>query len=362
MADRIFVNYRRDDAKAEAARLHDRLAQSFGAANVFMDVDNLLPGERFDLRLKEALAGTDVFLAVIGVRWLALLEARAQSGERDYVREEIAAALAAKLVVIPVLMDRAALPKPASLPEDIRELALYHKHDVVYESFGRDAQALITAIETHRQARDGRAVEAVRLAREREQAEIEAARRARRKANEEAEAQRRTLEEDRQAEPRPKPAVRRWLSLAASVILLVGLLIGASWLRESVPAIESGPQPVERTASGVQITDTKVGTGFSPNSGQICIVHYTGWLYVNGAKGAKFDSSLDRQKPFSFVLGQHSVIQGWEEGVRTMKVGGKRTLIIPPELAYGSRGAGSQIPPNATLMFAIELLDVKTAS
>ena len=152
VAGKIFVNYRRDDAKAEAARLHDRLAQSFGAANVFMDVDNLLPGERFDLKLKEALAGTDVFLAVIGARWLDLLEARAESGERDYVREEIAAALAAKIVVIPVLMDRAPLPKAASLPGDIRELALYHKHDVVYESFGRDVQALIAAIETHRQA------------------------------------------------------------------------------------------------------------------------------------------------------------------------------------------------------------------
>ncbi len=172
VAGKIFVNYRRDDAKAEAARLHDRLAQSFGAANVFMDVDNLLPGERFDLRLKEALAGTDVFLAVIGARWLDLLEARAESGERDYVREEIATALAAKLVVIPVLMDRAPLPKAASLPEDIRELALYHKHDLVHESFGRDAQALIAAIEAHRQ--------------EKEKAEIEAERRARQKAKKNA--------------------------------------------------------------------------------------------------------------------------------------------------------------------------------
>ena len=138
-----------------------------------MDVDNLLPGERFDLRLKEALAGTDVFLAVIGARWLALLEARAATGERDYVREEIAAALAAKLVVIPVLMDRAALPRAASLPEDIRELALYHKHDVVYESFGRDVQALVAAINAHHEARETREAEAARLEREKEQAEIE---------------------------------------------------------------------------------------------------------------------------------------------------------------------------------------------
>ena len=186
VAGKIFVNYRRDDAKAEAARLHDRLAQSFGAANVFMDVDNLLPGERFDLRLKEALAGTDVFLAVIGARWLDLLEARAESGERDYVREEIAAALAAKIVVIPVLMDRAPLPKAASLPEDIRELALYHKHDVVYESFGRDVQALIAAIEAHRQARDEKAASAARLTREKEQAAAGAERPARQAAKEEA--------------------------------------------------------------------------------------------------------------------------------------------------------------------------------
>ena len=170
VAGKIFVNYRRDDAKAEAARLHDRLALSFGAAGVFMDVDNLLAGERFDLKLREALQETDVFLAVIGARWLSLLEARAASGERDYVREEIAAALAAKLVVIPVLMDRAALPKGASLPEDIRELALYHKHDVVYESFGRDVQALIAAIETHRRARDTQAAEAARIAQKRKSA------------------------------------------------------------------------------------------------------------------------------------------------------------------------------------------------
>jgi hypothetical protein len=106
MAGKIFINYPRDDAKAEAARLRDRLAQVFGAANVFMDVDNLLAGERFDLKLQEALAETDVFLAVIGARWMDLLDARAAGGERDYVREEIAAALAKGLTVIPVPMDR----------------------------------------------------------------------------------------------------------------------------------------------------------------------------------------------------------------------------------------------------------------
>ena len=111
--------------------------------------------------------------------------------------------------------------------------------------------------------------------------------------------------------------------------------------------------------SGLQITDTKVGTGATPRPGQICVMHYTGWLYENGVKGKKFDSSVDRNEPFEFPIGQKQVIAGWDEGVGTMKVGGKRTLIIPPELGYGARGAGGVIPPNATLMFEVELLGVK---
>jgi len=118
-------------------------------------------------------------------------------------------------------------------------------------------------------------------------------------------------------------------------------------------------QPVTTTPSGLKIIDVKVGTGPSPKAGQTCVMNYTGWLYDNGKKGAKFDSSLDRNQPFSFPIGQHQVIAGWDEGVATMKVGGKRTLIIPPELGYGSRGAGGVIPPNATLMFDVELLSVK---
>jgi peptidylprolyl isomerase len=113
------------------------------------------------------------------------------------------------------------------------------------------------------------------------------------------------------------------------------------------------------TSSGLQIIDTKPGTGASPRTGQTVVVHYTGWLYENGAKGKKFDSSVDRNEPFEFSIGQGRVIKGWDEGVASMKIGGKRTLIIPPALGYGARGAGGAIPPNATLMFDVELLGVK---
>ena len=113
------------------------------------------------------------------------------------------------------------------------------------------------------------------------------------------------------------------------------------------------------TASGLQITDTTVGTGASPQPGQTCVMHYTGWLYQDGVKGQKFDSSHDRGEPFEFAIGKRQVIGGWDEGVATMKAGGKRTLIIPPALGYGARGAGGVIPPNATLMFDVELLGVK---
>jgi peptidylprolyl isomerase len=113
------------------------------------------------------------------------------------------------------------------------------------------------------------------------------------------------------------------------------------------------------TSSGLQFEDTVVGTGATPQTGQTCVMHYTGWLYQDGKKGAKFDSSLDRGKPFEFPLGMGRVIKGWDEGVASMKIGGKRTLIIPPALGYGARGAGGVIPPNATLVFDVELLGVK---
>ncbi|MCC6129664.1 MAG: FKBP-type peptidyl-prolyl cis-trans isomerase [Acidobacteria bacterium] len=114
-----------------------------------------------------------------------------------------------------------------------------------------------------------------------------------------------------------------------------------------------------KTESGLQYEDLKVGTGESPSAGQKCSMHYTGWLWENGAKGAKFDSSVDRGQPFEFPLGQGRVIKGWDEGVATMKVGGKRLLLIPGNLAYGERGFPGVIPPNATLLFEVELLGVK---
>jgi len=116
---------------------------------------------------------------------------------------------------------------------------------------------------------------------------------------------------------------------------------------------------MEQTASGLQFEDTQVGTGANPQRGQTCVMHYTGWLWVNGAKGAKFDSSVDRGRPFEFPLGMGRVIKGWDEGVAAMKVGGKRTLLIPPALGYGERGAAGVIPPGATLLFEVELLGVR---
>ena len=111
-------------------------------------------------------------------------------------------------------------------------------------------------------------------------------------------------------------------------------------------------------SNGLQITDTKAGTGAEARKGQTVTVHYTGWLFNNGQQGAKFDSSRDRKDPFQFPLGSGMVIKGWDEGVAGMKVGGQRTLIIPPEMGYGARGAGGVIPPNATLKFDVELLGV----
>jgi peptidylprolyl isomerase len=113
------------------------------------------------------------------------------------------------------------------------------------------------------------------------------------------------------------------------------------------------------TESGLKYLETVVGTGVAPQRGQTCSVHYTGWLSNSGERGKKFDSSVDRGEPLAIPIGVGRVIKGWDEGILGMKVGGKRTLYIPAVLGYGARGAGGAIPPNADLIFDVELLGVK---
>ena len=122
--------------------------------------------------------------------------------------------------------------------------------------------------------------------------------------------------------------------------------------------VQASPAPVT-TTSGLSYIDTQVGIGAVAVPGKQVSVHYTGWLDSAGQKGTKFDSSLDHGVPFQFALGAGQVIAGWDEGVAGMKVGGKRTLIIPPTLGYGASGAGGVIPPNAKLIFDVELLAVR---
>ena len=142
---------------------------------------------------------------------------------------------------------------------------------------------------------------------------------------------------------------------------LIGAAFAAAiaFLTMGGPALAQTATAPVTTPSGLTIIDTQVGTGEMPHTAQLCVMHYTGWLYQNGVKGKKFDSSVDRGQPFEFRIGIGQVIPGWDEGVSTMKVGGKRTLIIPSNLAYGQRGAGGVIPPNATLIFDVELLALK---
>lgn len=118
---------------------------------------------------------------------------------------------------------------------------------------------------------------------------------------------------------------------------------------------EATTEVPQSTASGLQFIDMHIGTGTQPGSGKKTTVHYTGYFL----DGKKFDSSVDRHQPFTFVLGVGQVIKGWDEGVATMKTGGRRKLIIPADLAYGRRGVGSVIPPNAVLVFDVELIDVQ---
>lgn len=147
--------------------------------------------------------------------------------------------------------------------------------------------------------------------------------------------------------------------IALASMLLLAACSGQQPGATAQPATDTREQAMTALPSGLEYRDTQVGTGASPKTGQTCVMHYTGWLRENGAKGRKFDSSLDRGQPFEFPIGMGHVIKGWDEGVATMKIGGKRTLVIPPELGYGARGAGGVIPPNATLIFDVELLAIK---
>ena len=141
---------------------------------------------------------------------------------------------------------------------------------------------------------------------------------------------------------------------AKSIALTTLLVLGAGApLAMTATAAQAAQQ------DQLKIIDVKQGTGPVAKPGEPVTVNYTGWLYVNGAKGAKFDSSFDHGRPFTFPLGAGAVIPGWDKGVAGMKVGGERTLIIPPDMGYGERGTpGGPIPPNATLMFDVQLLKV----
>lgn len=177
----------------------------------------------------------------------------------------------------------------------------------------------------------------------------------------------------------------RMTSVFIGVIALAGLLTAFSYLTvvdvaivyegSDADVVASGEDPATgsldmtspadadafvTTATGLQYVDHIIGDGEMPQADQNVVVHYTGWIYENGEKGEKFDSSVDRGEPFVFALGQGQVIRGWDEGLASMQPGGKRTLIIPPDLGYGDRGAGGGlIPGGATLMFDVELLEVK---
>ena len=145
----------------------------------------------------------------------------------------------------------------------------------------------------------------------------------------------------------------------AGAVAVAAVLSGCSGTTSEAPTTAAKAESATiNYASGLRVADSKVGTGPFPKRGQTCVMHYTGWLYQNGQKGAKFDSSVDRGKPFEFPLGMGAVIKGWDEGVAGMKVGGKRTLIIPPDLGYGGTPR-TGIPAFSTLIFEVELLAVK---
>ena len=154
----------------------------------------------------------------------------------------------------------------------------------------------------------------------------------------------------------------RCLALAFAAVIILFEQSGIILAQRPGTTSTSPESKMDAKITQLQKTDTLVGTGAEAVPGKIAVVHYTGWLYDPGLadkKGRKFDSSLDRGSPFSFPLGGGRVIRGWDEGVAGMRVGGRRTLVIPPEMAYGSRGAGGVIPPDATLIFEVELVAVR---
>lgn len=145
--------------------------------------------------------------------------------------------------------------------------------------------------------------------------------------------------------------------LRASIAALALVLSTSSHAQEK--KMDNAQVTETKTPSGLRYRDEKIGSGAKAEKGKTVVVHYTGWLDEGGKPGKKFDSSRDRNEPFDFPLGMGRVIAGWDEGVAGMAIGGRRTLIIPSELGYGGRGAGNVIPPNATLIFDVELLEVK---
>jgi FKBP-type peptidyl-prolyl cis-trans isomerase FkpA len=156
--------------------------------------------------------------------------------------------------------------------------------------------------------------------------------------------------------------------MARSILHVLAFIVLAPAFAPYAVAQSPAPSPMpgvskmDATVGTLKKIDTKQGSGTEAVKGKTVIVHYTGWLYDPGqaeGKGKKFDSSLDRRDPFGFSLGQGQVIRGWDEGVAGMKIGGKRTLIIPADMGYGARGAGGVIPPNAALVFDVELLEVR---
>lgn len=150
-----------------------------------------------------------------------------------------------------------------------------------------------------------------------------------------------------------------WVAASLAALAFATLIPAGA---QPAPSSPTASSKTGATVTELQKIDVKIGNGVEAAKGVAVVVHYTGWLYDPSApenKGAKFDSSRDRQVPFGFFLGEGRVIRGWDEGVVGMKVGGQRTLVIPANMAYGSRGAGGVIPPDAALIFDVELLEVK---